>query len=235
MRSNLVQIEHSLVMLAQLGSYSTEPNFSSLSTMSFAAFYKTQEFYDFCVTIRKQSPYHQTGDTSLVNAAVAALDTVSGPTWQKQFREERRVDPADGKARILAALYRTYHEDYTHQEIVEYLAIMKVVEPLTAGKGIGKSRQLAGQLTAPPTATATSTATTLETYQTVQPKSSSEAAAAQSGFPGAAPHQLGLQTQQEPQELSSTNWRDWRATFGAQVGPTGWMDRFHIAYGDQAV
>ena len=113
-------------MLAQLGSYSTEPNFSSLSTMSFAAFYKTQEFYDFVVG---RSLFHQTGDKSLVNAAVAALDAVSGPTRQKQFREdvlsgnlwtqERRVDPADGQARILAALYRTYHEDYTHQERVE--------------------------------------------------------------------------------------------------------------------
>ena len=145
-------------MVAQLGSYSTEPHFSSLSTMSFAAFYNTQEFYYFCVG---QSLYHQTGYKSLVNAAVAALDAVSGPTWQKQFREERRVDPADGKALILAALYRTYHEDYTHQEIVEYWAIMKVVEPLTAGKGRGKSRQLAGQLTAPPAATATPAATTL--------------------------------------------------------------------------
>ena len=115
-------------MLAQLGSYSTEPNFSSLSTMSFAAFYKTQEFYDFCVG---QSLYHQTSNRSLVNAAVAALDAVSGHTWQKQFREERRVDPANGKALIFAALYLTYHEDYTHQEIVEYWDIMKVVEPLT--------------------------------------------------------------------------------------------------------
>ena len=130
-------------MLAQLGSDSTEPNFSSLSTMSFAAFYKTQEFYDFCVGL---SLYHQTGDRGLVNAAVAALDTVSGPTWQKQFREERRVDPADGTALILAALYRTYHEDYTHQEIVEYWAIMKVVEPtLAKGKGIKQFAQLARQ------------------------------------------------------------------------------------------
>ena len=38
-------------------------------------------------------------------------------------------------------------------------------------------------------------------HQTVQPKSSSEEAAAQSGFPGAAPLRLRPQTQQEPQEL----------------------------------
>ena len=131
--------------------------------MSFASFYKTQEFYSW-LSVANMSPslYHQAEYKSMANATVAALDAISGHTWQKQFREERRADPAKGKALIFAALYATYHADYTDQEIVEYWDTMTVVAPITKGKC--KSKQLSGQLTAPPTATATSTATTLETY-----------------------------------------------------------------------
>ena len=202
--------------------------------MSFASFYKTQEFYSW-LSVASMSPslYHQAEYKSMVNATVAAMDSICGITWRKQLCTERRADPANGKTLIFSSLYATYQADYTDQEIVEYWDNMTVVAPTTKGKG--KSKQLAGQLTAPPAATATSTATTLKSNQTLQPESVPEAAAAQPGFPGAAPLQLGLQTQQEPPELSSTNWRDWRATFGAQADPTGWMDRFHIAYGDQAV
>ena len=59
--------------------------------MSYAAFYTTQEI---AIFVAGRLLYDRTGDKSQVNAAVAALDAVSGPTWQKQFREERRVDPS---------------------------------------------------------------------------------------------------------------------------------------------
>ena len=76
--------------------------------MSSGPFYYSKEFADFCIG---RSIYCQTGDSSKINAAVAALDAVSGQMWQAQFKEERRIDPAIGEARNLAELYRGYKKD----------------------------------------------------------------------------------------------------------------------------
>ena len=84
---------------------------------------------------------HRHGDAVdfiFVEATIADLDGVSGPSWQKQFREERRVDPEDGEARTLMEMYRTYRRDYTRQEIVTYWDTLEVFKPVPAAKEAAK-------------------------------------------------------------------------------------------------
>jgi hypothetical protein len=112
-------------MLAQLGSYSTEPKLSSLSTMSFASFYKTQEFYSWLIAAK----YHQ-ADKSMVSAAFAAMDSVC-TTWWNQLHMDRRIDPANCKTLFFSAVWLTYQANYKIQEIIEYWDKMTVVAPTT--------------------------------------------------------------------------------------------------------
>ena len=61
-----------------------------------------------------------------IDAADAAINAVSGPVWQLQLKEERRIDPATGEARNRTELYRGYSKGYTHQEIVGDLGSLEV-------------------------------------------------------------------------------------------------------------
>ena len=103
-----------------MASFQTPPCGCQLKKQSFTEFYNTKEFYYFWVG-------QQTRCESLIDAAVEALAIVSGPTWQKQFQEGRRVDPADGKALSLAALLSPLFHPYAEQVQCRYMNYTEMV------------------------------------------------------------------------------------------------------------